>query len=135
MRFKKVDSRYLDAAIIRENIEENIGDVRVPVFVVRLRNTRYNKYSSGRAWGCIQITVTLGTDINDMRSVIAHEYAHILNAYHRTGNGHDDAFYRHLFALVKRCGYDVAYTVKREKGYKPRSSQRVARAMRIATKP
>jgi hypothetical protein len=117
--------RKAEARRIFEHVSKVAG-YDTPEFVVR--QSRYAKQSSGRNMGGWRIVVTLGSSEADWRSVIAHEVTHTICARKCRSLRHDARFYKEFFALIKKCGYDLQYSINREKGYKPRNSAKAARA-------
>jgi hypothetical protein len=85
---------------------------------------RNHPSSSGVAYGKWLIKVRCGWDRADIQSVMVHEFTHTM----AIGEGHSPAFYRLFFENIKKCGYDLQYSINREKGYKPRNSAKAARA-------
>jgi hypothetical protein len=80
--------------------------------------------SSGVAYGSWLIKVRCGYDRADIQNVIVHEVTHTMFPREK----HSPVFYREFFKNIQKCGYDLQYSINREKGYKPRNSAKAARA-------
>jgi hypothetical protein len=118
------DTRIEDAQAILAHVVSVAGHSPT---VVKFRRAN-RRSSSGVAYGSWAITIRVGSDIRDTRSVIVHEVAHTLVP----GEKHSAKFYEVMFKLVRDCGYDMEYSLMRERDYKPRNSAKAARKYRSA---
>jgi hypothetical protein len=117
MRLRRVDARLLDATIYLDRTLDMASRVARRDITCRrvILWCRKGKMSSGRAsWW--RLHVTLGTDRTDREGVILHEVAHLMPG----STHHDKGYYRNLFRLARRMGYDIEVLTEREKRYKPR---------------
>ena len=74
------------------------------------------------------IQIRAGANIKDIQNVMVHEVTHTMNV----GQKHSPLFYRSMFANIKKCGYDLDYSIQREGNYKTRNSKKAARAAKRA---
>ena len=118
---------WSDRVRVTTEIYEHVTSVlgRAPIIQIRRSN---RSSSSGRAFGSYLIQIRAGANIKDIQNVMVHEVTHTMNV----GQKHSPLFYRSMFANIKKCGYDLDYSIQREGNYKSRNSKKAARAAKRA---